>query len=102
MSEILAALISIFLLSPIESELSRRLEEARAPREQIASLVQCTRQATPVIAGRVVEDPIWAAWQVYDIWIGGKRPESVLVEIAPACAGPVNILKPYLDGALRA
>lgn len=102
MTEIFAALISFFLLSPLESAISRQLEGANAPRAAVSAALGCVRSSTPAIADRLVENPMWAAWQVYDVWIGGKSPEAVVLEIAPSCAGPMNLLKPYLDGAARA
>jgi hypothetical protein len=80
----------------------KRRGGANAPRAAVSAALGCVRSSTPAIADRLVENPMWAAWQVYDVWIGGKNPEAVVLEIAPSCAGPMNLLKPYLDGAARA
>lgn len=95
--DIMAALISFFLLDPLQSRLAERLEALRMPRAAVTQAISCARASTPAIANRVMSDPLWAAGRVYDVWIGGRAPEALLVELAPNCANAVEMLKGRRD-----
>lgn len=57
----LAALVSFFLIDPLQAEMSKRLETAGAPPTIVADMAACGRTATPALVDRAAGDPWWAA-----------------------------------------
>jgi hypothetical protein len=99
MQDLIAALVSFFLVQPLQAEMSERLAAARAPQAVVAELATCARAATPLIIARATSDPWWVASNAFGIWVGTRRPEQVLVEAAPGCTGAVQAARPFLAGA---
>jgi len=96
MTDLIAALISFLLIEPLGAQIRERLEAARAPQAVIAEVAACARAATPLIVERATSDPWWAASSAVGLWIGTTRPERLLTEAAPACAGAVQAAQPFL------
>jgi len=96
----LAALVSFFLIDPLQAEISKRLEAAGAPPTIVADVAACGRTATPVIVERATSDPWWAATTAAGIWIGSTKPDSVLVDATPACAPALDAAGPFLTSRL--
>ncbi len=92
----LAALVSFFLIDPLQAEISQRLAAAGAPQTVVADVAACARTATPAIIERASGDPWWAATTAAGVWLGSTRPDAVLVEVAPACAPAVDAARPFL------
>ena len=92
----LAALVSFFLIDPLQAEMSKRLETAGAPPTIVADMASCGRTATPALVDRATGDPWWAATTAVGIWLGSTKPEAVLVEAAPACAPAIEAARPFL------
>ena len=88
----LAALVSFFLIDPLQAEMSKRLTAAGAP----PTVVACARTATPALVDRATGDPWWAATTAVGIWLGSTKPDAVLVEAAPACAPAIDAARPFL------
>jgi hypothetical protein len=98
MQDFIAALVSFFLVDPLQAELAERLAAARAPQAIAAEVVSCARTAAPLIVDRTMADPWWAASNALSIWVGTARPEGLLVEMVPRCAGAVQAARPFLSG----
>lgn len=98
MADIVAALVSLLLVQPLQAELSERLSAARAPQAVVAEVAACARAAAPTMAQRAWGDPWWAASTVVQVWIGKAKPEAVLREAAPACGPALRSAAPYLTG----
>jgi hypothetical protein len=96
MQDLLAALISFFLIEPLQAELADQLAAARAPQAVVAQVTSCTRTATPVVVERAASDPQWAVSSAVRLWAGWASPETVLVEAAPGCAAAVEAARPLL------
>ncbi len=99
MQDLIAALVSFFLVQPLQAEMSERLAAGRAPQAVVAEVAACARAATPLIVARATSDPWWVASNAFGIWVGTRRPEQVLVEAAPGCTGPVQAARPFLSRA---
>jgi hypothetical protein len=99
MQDLIAALVSFFLVQPLQAEMSERLAAARAPQAVVADVVGCARAATPLIVARATSDPWWVAASAFGIWVGTRRPEQVLLEAAPGCTGAVQAARPFLARA---
>lgn len=96
MNSIFAALISFFLVDPIQAELAERLSAAQAPREVVNAVAGCTQAAIPSVVDRVTGDPVRALSQAYEIWIGTSDPVRLLAEVAPPCARALETARPFL------
>ncbi|WP_156386711.1 hypothetical protein [Aureimonas sp. Leaf454] len=97
MQDIIASLISFFLIQPIQAEMTERLSAARAPVELVETLTGCIADAGPAVVRRASDDPLWAIGSAAGILVGLTAPDAVLVEAAPGCAQAVSAVRPYLD-----
>lgn len=93
-----AALVSFFLIDPLQVEIADRLASAGAPPAIVADVTSCARPATPVIVERATGDVWWAASTAFALWVGSTTPDAVLVETAPVCAAAVEAARPFLAG----
>jgi hypothetical protein len=96
MQDIIASLISFFLLSPLQAEVRQRLDAAQVPPGVVSDITACGRAAAPAIAERALSDPWWAVSQVVRVWTGTTSPDRLLVEVAPGCASAVAAARPFL------
>lgn len=99
MDSIFAALISFFLVDPVQAELAERLSASQAPQEVVSAISGCTQAAIPSVVDRVTGDPVWALSQVYEVWIGASDPVRLLAEVAPECSRALETARPFLSEA---
>ena len=99
MQDLFAALISLVLVQPLETELRDRLEAARAPQAAVAEVAACIQTSAPALAQRAWSDPWWVASTSLRVWIGTASPEAVAAEAAPACAPAIRAVAPYLNAS---
>jgi hypothetical protein len=98
MQDVIAALISFFLIEPLQAEMTRTLAAARAPQTIITGVTTCAQAAAPALLARAAGDPGWAATTAVRVWAGWVRPEVVLIETAPQCGPAVDAARPFLAG----
>lgn len=96
MQDVIAALVSLFLIGPLQDSLADRLAAAGAPQVALAEVTSCASNATPAVAGRAWNDPWWAIVTAVKLWSGRARPETVLVDAVPSCAAAVEAALPFL------
>ncbi|WP_134500579.1 hypothetical protein [Microvirga pakistanensis] len=96
--EILAFIVNLLIVDPLQAEMDKRLAEARAPQAVIADVRACADAALPILTDRAVSEPGWVATTALDVWLGRTAPEDVLTTIAPRCNAPVRAAKGYLQG----
>ena len=96
--DIILSLVSFFVVDPLQAELKDKLAAARAPQAVISQFAQCAREATPVLAARVMADPVWGVTETVRVWTGMTSPEAVLGGAAPSCATAVQAARPFLQG----
>ena len=94
MNDILAFLLSTFLIGPLQSEFASRLENA--PRQVVTDVTACVTQATPALLTRAGQDPWWAISTAIGVWIGRLPAEASLREAAPGCGPALNAARPFL------
>lgn len=97
MHDFIVALISFFLVTPLQQQVNDALAATRAPQEIVAAVATCARQHSQEIVDRAVNDPWWAASSVFKVWAGLSEPHALLVEAAPACAVAVEATRPFLS-----
>jgi hypothetical protein len=98
LADILAFLVSTFLLGPLQSEVQERLEAARAPQAVMRQVTECGASALPGLVQRAASDPWWAFTTSVGVWIGTTAPEAVLREAGPACGAAMAAARPFLRG----
>jgi hypothetical protein len=98
MQDLIAALVSLFLLSPLQAEVKERLEAAQVPPAVVSEIAACGRAAAPTIADRALSDPWWAVSSAVRVWIGTTSADRLLLEVAPGCAPAVSAARPFLEG----
>src|SRR5215213_7673595 len=98
MQDLIAALISFFLIEPLQAQVADKLAAARAPQAVLAAVAACARAARPVIVDRATSDPAWAVSSVVQVWIGSASPETILADAAPACRPAIEAARPFLAG----
>lgn len=91
MNEFIAALVSFFLIQPLQAELKERF--GNVSQETAAAMTRCARDATPVLVQQVTGDPWKTATQVFVIWTGMTPAVDVLATTTPTCAAAVGSLK---------
>jgi hypothetical protein len=94
LNDILAFLLSTFLIGPLQSEFASRLEEA--PRQVVMDMTACVTQASPALLARAGSDPWWAISTAFGVWIGRLPAEAALREAAPGCGPALNAARPFL------
>ena len=92
MQEFFAALLSFFLIEPLQAEMEKRI--GSASRESMAEISICIRDATPVLIRQASEDPWQTATHVFGIWSGVTAAEEILVRTTPSCERAVKLLRP--------
>jgi hypothetical protein len=98
MQDLIATLVSLFLIEPLQAEIGENLGAARAPQAVVAAVTACARTAAPVFVERAASDPWWAASSAVRLWAGWVPPETVLVEAAPGCAAALGPARPLPTG----
>lgn len=88
MDAIMSALVSFLFLAPLEAGVTRTLVGVGVPEAMAGKVSACAKAATPIIIKRATGDPAWLVVSVYSLWTSSKRPDAILVQAAPSCAGP--------------
>jgi len=95
MDAVLSALVSFFLIAPLQAGLTRTLKAAGVPEAVVAQVSACATAAAPVIVKRATGDPAWLIGSVFGVWTGSASPDKILVDSAPGCAEPVAAARAY-------
>lgn len=97
MQELMAALVSLILVQPLQREVANTLAAAQAPRDVAAAVANCAREHGPDIVNRAIGDPWWAASSALSVWTGLAQPSALLAEAAPSCAAAIELAEPFLN-----
>jgi hypothetical protein len=100
LQEFFAALISFFLIGPLQAEIKERV--GAVPRDAVAEVSACVREATPALIRQGSEDPWRVAGHVFEYWVGMTSPEDILAETTPRCRRAAEILRRSPEGSERA
>lgn len=95
MDAIISALLTFFLLAPLQAELGKMLTAAGVPGPIAEKVTACARTAAPVIVKRATGEPAWLVGSIFGIWTGTTSPDKILVEAAPNCTEPVAAARAY-------
>lgn len=97
MDAIISAVVSFFLIAPLQAGITKTLTAAGVPDAVVTQVTACAKTAAPVIVRRATGDPIWLVASAFGVWIGSTSPDKILVEAAPNCAESVAAARAYFD-----
>ncbi len=98
MQDLIAALVSFFLIEPLQTKMADKLAAARAPQAVLTEVTACARAAGPVIVERVTGDPWWGVSTTVQVWLGSATPETILADASPTCRPAIEAARPFLTG----
>ncbi|MCX7325869.1 MAG: hypothetical protein NTZ14_15885 [Hyphomicrobiales bacterium] len=93
------SVLSFFILDPFRAELNQNLAAAQAPAAIVQQVRTCATVGAPALLSRAYGDWWWTGTTMAYVAIGMRSPESVLVEVVPACAPALRAAQPFLTGA---
>jgi len=96
--EILAFVVNLLIIDPLQAEMDKRLAVVRAPQTVVADVRACADAALPTLANRATAEPGWVVMTALDIWLGRAAPEDVLITVSPQCNAPLKAAKAFLEG----
>lgn len=98
MQDLITALITFFLIEPLQAEMADKLKAARAPQAILTDVSACVREARPILVERATSAPWWAVSNAAYLWIGVAKPADLLAEAAPACKPAIEAARLFLSG----
>jgi hypothetical protein len=96
--DILAFIINLLILDPLQAEMNKRLAYVRAPQALTAEVRTCAAASLPKLADRAMADPAWVVTTSLDVWLGRSAPEDVLSSVSPQCKATISSARAYLGG----
>jgi hypothetical protein len=97
LQELLATLVSVLIVDPLQAEMSERLAQIRAPQAVIVDMRTCAESSLPKLADRAMADPLWVVTTTLDVWTGNTAPEDVLGGTSTQCDAAVKAARVYLE-----
>ncbi|MFC5418167.1 hypothetical protein ACFPOB_01170 [Bosea eneae] len=95
MDAIISALVSFFLIAPLQAGITKTLTAAGVPEAVVTQVTACAKTAAPVIVRRATGDPVWLVSSTFGLWTGATSPDKILIDAAPGCAEPVAAARAY-------
>lgn len=97
LQEILASLVGLLIVDPLQAEVSERLAQVRAPQAVIADVRTCAEASLPRLADRAMAEPMWVVSTALNVWTGRTAPEDVLGNSTPQCEAALKSARVYLE-----
>lgn len=99
LNDLIAFLLSTFVVGPFQAEIADKLALARAPQAVVAEMGTCVTAAVPALAERLSGDWQWVVTRTVGIWIGTTTADAVLAEAVPQCREALAAARPFLARA---
>lgn len=93
MQDIIAALISFFLIEPVQAHIAEEYTAAGFSVEAANQVATCFSAASPEIIERAGNNPGWAVGHAIGYWTGTSTIEAILRDAAPDCVESVSNLQ---------
>jgi hypothetical protein len=90
LQDIIAALISIFLIEPLQANIAERFAEAGFSAQAAGEVASCFSDAAPGILDRAGSDPAWAIGHAFGYWTGVSTIDGILSDAAPTCLAALD------------
>lgn len=85
-SDIASWLFALFVVDPLQAEISAHLKRANAPVAAIQQSRQCVEAHGPQLLQRAGEEPGWAVATAMSVAVGWTSPVQLLDRGDPNCA----------------
>jgi uncharacterized alpha-E superfamily protein len=96
--EFFSWLLATFVLDPVQTEITQRMQDAKAPIAVVQQVKTCVRSATPILVDRATNDVWWGLSTTISVMIGFTDAKTLLAETSPACAAAVSAARPFAGG----
>lgn len=96
LQELLASLVSLLIVDPLQAEMSERLAQVRAPQAVISDVRTCAEASLPRLADRAMAEPLWVVTTALNVWTGQTAPEGIL-GTTPQCEAALKSARIYLE-----
>lgn len=93
---IFAHTMRLLVLDPLETHVTDRLIEAKAPVEIIVQMRDCLAAEVPALAARATGDPVWAGSLALQHWVWGSSTAEMVATAAPGCSKPMEAAAQHL------
>ena len=97
LQELLASVVSVLIVDPLQAEMNERLARIRAPQAVMADVRACAQSSLPGLADRAMADPLWVVTTTLDVWTGRTAPEEILGGTSPQCDAAIKAARVYLE-----
>jgi hypothetical protein len=95
--ELLAALVSVLIVNPLQAEMNERLAKIGAPQAVISDMRRCAESSLPELADRATGEPLWVVTTALEVWTGRTAPEEVLGGTSAQCDTAIRAARVYLE-----
>lgn len=92
-SNIAAWLFALFVIDPLQAEISAHLERASVPVAAIQQSRQCVESRAPQLLQRAGEEPGWAVATAMSVAIGWTSPDQLLDGSDPNCSTLIKVFQ---------
>jgi hypothetical protein len=92
-SDIAAWLFALFVIDPLQAEISAHLERANAPVAAIQQSCQCVESHGPRLLQRAGEEPGWAVATAVSVAVGWISPVQLLDGGDPNCSTIIKVFQ---------
>jgi hypothetical protein len=93
---ILSALVSFFIVDPLQTGIQEQLAKTGAPISVIERLTACAAAAQPVLIEYYSNNPAQAATTTLRLWASMTTYQELLSSEVPACQPALAAAEPYL------
>lgn len=97
LQELLATIVSVLIVDPLQGEMNERLAQIRAPQAVIADMRSCAEASLPKLADRAMAEPLWVVTTALNVWTGRSAPEDVLGGTSAQCDTAIKAARVYLE-----
>ena len=97
LQDLLAAVVGVLIVDPLQAEMNERLSQVRAPQAVITEMRTCAESSLPKLADRAMAEPLWVVTAALDVWTGRTRPEEILGGTSNQCDDAVKAARTYLE-----
>jgi hypothetical protein len=88
--EFFSWLLATFVIGPVQTDLTQRMQDARAPIAVVQQMKTCVVSATPILVERATNDAWWGLSTTISVMTGFTDATTILAETSPSCAAAVS------------
>ncbi len=98
LTDFAAWLLSVFVLQPMQAEITQTLAAAQAPAAVLSEMRTCVDVAASRLPALASESWGWAVGEAVQVGLGIKSAEAAVAAAVPECSAAIAAAAPYLSG----